>query len=140
MFSILELPKDIRIFNFRFVDKIKNIGTAIVFEKSRLVVQDYNDHGKTAILAQSSTIQQMSQQIILALSASSPQLGLYLNAITQAYVQPSSFCGNFISNHPLNSTYKTAQLRRLSNPYMMSLTEVSNYSTYIILIILTRFL
>ena len=37
--SISEVPKNIRIFNSRFVDEIKNIGTANAFEKSRLVVQ-----------------------------------------------------------------------------------------------------
>lgn len=37
--SILEVPKNIRIFNFCFVDKIKNIKTGKVFKKLKLVVQ-----------------------------------------------------------------------------------------------------
>ena len=58
--SILKMPKNIKIFNSCFVDKIKNIGTANVFEKSKLVVLAYNDHNKTLILTTSPTIQQMS--------------------------------------------------------------------------------
>ena len=44
------MPKGIRIFNLRFVDEIKNPGTETAFEKSRLVVQAYNDQGKELIL------------------------------------------------------------------------------------------
>lgn len=36
--SILELPKNIRIFSSQFMDEIKNIRIANAFEKSRLVV------------------------------------------------------------------------------------------------------
>lgn len=53
---ILELPKNIKIFNSRFVDKIKNIGTTNAFQKSKLIVQGYNNHDKTSILTQSPTI------------------------------------------------------------------------------------
>lgn len=86
--SISKVPTGTRIFNSRFVDKIKNVGTATAFEKSRLIVQAYNDHGKEMILTQSPTIQQMSQRLILALSASIPHYDLYLRDILQAYVQP----------------------------------------------------
>ena len=58
--TISDVLSRMRIFNSRFVDKIKNEGTAIAFEKSRLVVQAYNNHGKEEILIQSPTIQQMS--------------------------------------------------------------------------------
>ena len=67
-----------RIFNSRFVDEIKNEGTAMAFEKSRLVVQAYNNHGKEEILTQSPTIQRMSQRLILAFAARMPQYDLYL--------------------------------------------------------------
>lgn len=70
--SISDLSKDIKIFNCCFVDKIKNIETANAFEKSRLVIQVYNNHDKMLILIQSPTIQQMSQQPIFALSAIKP--------------------------------------------------------------------
>lgn len=59
--SISEGPKNIRIFNSRFVEEIKNVRTANAFEKSRLIVQAYNDHDKISILTQSPTIQRMSQ-------------------------------------------------------------------------------
>ncbi|EED11471.1 hypothetical protein TSTA_007610 [Talaromyces stipitatus ATCC 10500] len=41
-----DIPKGTRIFNSRFVNEIKNWGTDKAFEKSRLVVQAYNDKGK----------------------------------------------------------------------------------------------
>lgn len=45
-----------KIFNSRFIDEIKNGGTAMEFKKSRLVIQAYDNHGKEKILTQSSTI------------------------------------------------------------------------------------
>ena len=39
-----------RVFNFRFVNKIKNPGIDKAFEKSRLVIQAYNDLEKDLIL------------------------------------------------------------------------------------------
>lgn len=36
--SILEMPKNVKIFNFCFVNKIKNIKIANTFEKLRLVI------------------------------------------------------------------------------------------------------
>ena len=80
--SISEVPKSIRIFNSHFVDKIKNIGAATAFEKFRLVVQAYNNHGKKMVLTQIPTIQQMSQRLILALSMINPQFDLYLQDIS----------------------------------------------------------
>ncbi len=88
--SISDVPSGMRIFNSRFVDEIKNEGTATAFEKSRLVVQAYNDHGKEEILTQSPTIQRMSQRLILALAACMPQYDLYLRDISQAYVQSTT--------------------------------------------------
>jgi hypothetical protein len=46
----------IRIFNSRLVNKIKGKTTNTPFEKSRLVVQAYNNKGKELILTQSLTI------------------------------------------------------------------------------------
>lgn len=51
-----DIPHGIRIFNSRFVDEIKNKDTDKAFEKSRLVVQAYNNKEKTAVLTQSPTI------------------------------------------------------------------------------------
>ena len=70
MIFIESISEEIRIFNSRFVDEIKHERTVAVFEKSRLIVQIYNDHDKTIILTQVSTIQRMSQRLILALTVS----------------------------------------------------------------------
>ena len=85
------ISKDTRIFNSRFVNEIKNIETTNVYEKSRLVVQIYNDREKATILIQASTIQRMSQRLILALTVSLSHLDLYLRDITQIYVQSTTF-------------------------------------------------
>jgi hypothetical protein len=99
--------RNVRIFNFRFVDEIKHSGTSDVYEKSRLVVQAYNDHDKTLVLTQSSTIQRMSQRIILALAACISDCHLYLRDITQAYVQ---------SKTPLNRQFFIRSSRELDLP------------------------
>jgi hypothetical protein len=64
-----EVPIDARIFNYRFVDEIKNKGIPQAYEKSQLVVQVFNNKGKDTILTQSPTIQRYSQRLILALAA-----------------------------------------------------------------------
>lgn len=46
---ILEVPKNVIIINFCFVDEIKNTGIANTFKKSRLVIQVYNDYDKILI-------------------------------------------------------------------------------------------
>ena len=51
------------------MDEIKNPGTDKAFEKSRLVVQAYNDQGKELVLTQSPTIQRVSQRLILCIAA-----------------------------------------------------------------------
>ena len=88
--SAANLSRGIRIFNSRFVDEIKNIGTADAYEKSRLMMQAYNDEGKIEVLTQAPTIQRMSQRLILALAASMSHLGLFLRDISQVYVQSST--------------------------------------------------
>jgi hypothetical protein len=51
-----DVPQGVRIFNSRFVDEIKHPSTDKAFEKSRLVVQAYNDQGKDLVLTQSPII------------------------------------------------------------------------------------
>ena len=84
--NIEDVPQGVRIFNSRFVDKIKHPGTNKAFEKSRLVVQAYNDQGKDLVLTQSLTIQRVSQRIILALvptlQQNQPATALYLRDIS----------------------------------------------------------
>ena len=62
-----DVPAETRIFDSRFVYQIKNKGTEKAFEKSRLIVQAFNDSGKHEILTQASIIQRASQRLTIAL-------------------------------------------------------------------------
>jgi len=87
---VSEVPKGARLFGSRFVDEIKNWGTDKAFEKSRLVIQAYNDIGKKEVLTQSPTIQRASQRLILCLATLIDNTDLYLRDISQAYVQSTT--------------------------------------------------
>ena len=50
------VPLGTRLFNSRFIDEVKHPRTNKAFEKSRLVVQAYNDQDKDLVLTQSPTI------------------------------------------------------------------------------------
>ena len=54
--STANLSREIRIFNSRFVDEIKNINIANAYEKFRLMMQIYNDEKKIEMLIQTFTI------------------------------------------------------------------------------------
>lgn len=82
-----DVPEGTRIFGSRFVDTLKGEGTDKAFEKSRLVIQAYNDAGKLEVLTQSPTIQRVSQRLILILAAIFPELLVLLRDISQAYTQ-----------------------------------------------------
>ena len=87
------IPSNARIFNSRFVDEMKNPGTDKAYGKSRLVVQAYNDKDKNLVLTQLSRIQRVSQRLIVCLAAmfqDNDNIKLYLQDITQAYVQSTS--------------------------------------------------
>jgi hypothetical protein len=58
------------IFNSRLVNEVKGKVTSTPYEKSRLVIQAYNDEEKELILTQLPTIQQVSQQLIIAIAPS----------------------------------------------------------------------
>lgn len=78
-----------QVFNSRMVNEIKG-KMEIPYEKSRLVIQAWNDNGKQAILTQSPTIQRSSQRLILALAPSLIKyfgMSIALRDITQAYIQ-----------------------------------------------------
>jgi hypothetical protein len=81
--------KGTRIFGSRLVDEVKGKETTTPYEKSRLVIQAFNDEGKKEVLTQSPTIQRISQRAIIALAPSLFQMGIriHLRDITQAYVQ-----------------------------------------------------
>lgn len=81
----------VRLFNSRLVNEVKGRTTSTPYEKSRMVIQAYNDEGKFEILTQSPTIQRMSQRLILALAPTlEGRCNLYLCDMTQAYVQSKS--------------------------------------------------
>src|SRR5467141_669896 len=72
-------------------DEIKFVGTPKSYEKSRLVVQAYNDNDKNTVFTQSPTIQRVSQRLILCLAVSIQGLNIYLRDISQAYTQSHTF-------------------------------------------------
>ena len=85
--STANLFRGIKIFNSRFVDEIKNIDTANAYEKSRLMMQIYNDEKKIEMLIQTFTIQRMNQRFILTLTTNMSHLDLFLRNIFQIYEQ-----------------------------------------------------
>lgn len=87
--NVNDIPTGARIFKSRFVDQIKNAGTANAFEKSRLVVQAYNDSDKKKVLTQSPTIQRASQRLLLCL-AIYKDFNVFTRDISQAYTQSKS--------------------------------------------------
>lgn len=81
-----------RLFKSRMVREVKG-KTTKPYEKSRLIIQGYNDENKDSILTQSPTIQRMSQRTILAIAPSLIRdngMSLMLRDITQAYPQSKS--------------------------------------------------
>ena len=82
-----EVSEGMRIFNSRFVDEVKNVDTDSTFEKSRLMMQTYNDSTKHLVLTQSPTIQRVNQRLILCLAAIIFSTKLYLRNVIQAYIQ-----------------------------------------------------
>ena len=75
-----------RIYGGRFVDEVKEAGTPHAYEKSRFVVQGFNDrdHG---LLTHAPTVHRASQRICLALCAQDPSFRLFSRDISQAYLQ-----------------------------------------------------
>ncbi len=68
---------DVRIFNFRFVNKIKHFDIDKAFEKSRFVMQTFNDQNKNLILIQSFIIQRVNQRLIVCLVVVFSKMNLY---------------------------------------------------------------
>jgi hypothetical protein len=90
-----------RIFKSRIVREVKGKQTSTPYEKSRLVIQAYNDQGKELILTQSPTIQRASQRLLVAIAPTLLEKGmsLWLRDITQAYVQSTTFLQRQILAH-----------------------------------------
>src|SRR5438045_3988240 len=87
--NLADVHSGSRLFNSWFIDEIKNLGT---FEKSRLIMQAYNDDEKKLVLTQSPTIQHVSQCIILCIAAMKidTNVNIFLRNISQAYVQSNT--------------------------------------------------
>ncbi len=82
-----DVSLDVRIFKFRFVDEIKHLDIDKAFEKSRLVMQTFNDQNKNLMLIQSFIIQRINQRLIVCLIVVFSKMNLYLRDIIQTYVQ-----------------------------------------------------
>jgi hypothetical protein len=122
----IDVLSSTRIFNSRFVDEIKHFDIDKAFEKFRLVVQTFNDQNKDLVLIQSSTIQRVSQRLIVCLVVVFHEMNLYLRNITQTYVQSATFLNrDFYVN---SSVELIKQLDILSNSILKiikSLYEMS---------------
>jgi hypothetical protein len=81
-----DVSTNARIFDFRFVNEIKNSDMNKAFEKSRLIVQAFDDSDKNLILTQSLIIQRVSQRLIVCLVATFSKMKLYFRDIIQTYV------------------------------------------------------
>ncbi|OXV09105.1 hypothetical protein Egran_03132, partial [Elaphomyces granulatus] len=107
-----------RLFKSRFVDEIKGKATNCPFEKSRLVIQAYNDDGKREILTQSPTIQRVSQRIVLCIAAST-EFDLYLRDVSQAYVQSKTNLNRDVFAKPpkeIADTFPPNAIMRIEKP------------------------
>ena len=93
--SISEIFQNIKIFNARFVNEIKNENTKKVFEKSRLIMQTYNDFNKNQAFIQLSIIQRINQRLVVYIiivfkinsNDSSNSMKLFFRNVIQTYVQ-----------------------------------------------------
>ncbi|KAF1939129.1 hypothetical protein EJ02DRAFT_457279, partial [Clathrospora elynae] len=130
-----EAHSGIRIFKSRLVREVKG-KTTKPYEKSRLVIQGYQDHGKEAILTQSPTIQRCSQRVIMALAPALLQLGMTieLRNITQAYPQAQTNLKRTILAHlstELVSRYPEGTLLHVIKPlYGIAEAGVHWWTTY----------
>lgn len=77
-----------RVFGARFVDSVKSEGTPEAYEKSRLVVQGFNDDHD--YLTHAPTVQRASQRLLLALCVCDPEFYLKTRDVSQANVQSTS--------------------------------------------------
>jgi hypothetical protein len=121
---------DVRIFSSRFVNEIKHSEIEKVFEKSRLMMQAFKNQNKTLMLTQSSTIQRISQRLILCLIVSL-SMNLYLRDITQTYVQSATSLNR---NFYVQSFSELIKLMRISDECILkvikSLYEMSEIENH----------
>lgn len=77
-----------RIFGSHFVDHVKHECTPDAYEKSRLVVQGFND--KSGVLTHAPSVQRASQRVQMSLCASDLDIEIFVRDVSQAYVQSST--------------------------------------------------
>ena len=121
----------ISLFKSRLVCEIKGKATDKLYEKSRLVVQSYNDIEKTALLTQAPTIQQCSQRLLLSISPALRKRGMkiMLRDITQAYIQSKTELNRIVIcplSTKLKKRYPEGTVLRVVKP-LYSLAEAGNY-------------
>ena len=110
----------VKVFNSRVVNEVKG-KTTVPFEKTRLVIQAYDDAGKELILTQSPTIQRASQRLLIALAPTLQTawvIDLWLRDVTQAYTQSNTLLQRVIlANLPkeIRHRYPRDSIWRSSN-------------------------
>ena len=130
--STSDVFHEVRIFNSRFVDEIKNINTIDAYEKFRLVMQIYNDDDKTKMLIQTPTIQRMSQRFILTLIVNMSHLSFFLRDISQVYVQSTiSLTRRFFIRSSIELEFReNTILKIIKSFYGISEAETHWFNTY----------
>jgi hypothetical protein len=117
----IEIFSDVRIFSFRFVNKIKHSDTDKTFKKFRLIVQAFKNQNKILVLTQSLIIQRVNQRLIICLAVTfSNSMKLYLRNITQAYVQSRSILNR---EFYVQSFSKLIKLMRIFNDCILKMKK-----------------
>ena len=129
--STSDMFNGVRIFNSWLVDEKKNIDTIDTYEKSRLVMQTYNDQDKAKILTQILTIQRMSQRFILTLIVNISHLSFSLKNISPVYVQSIiSLTKQFFIRSPIELKFENAILKIIKSFYEILEAKTHWFNTY----------
>ena len=121
----------VSLFKSRLVREIKRKATDKPYEKSRLIVQGYNDTEKTALLTQAPTIQRCSQRLFFSVSPTLQKRGMkiMLRDITQAYTQSKTELNRTVICHlsvELKKRYPEGTILLVVKP-LYSLAEAGNH-------------
>ncbi len=121
-----DVSSDVRIFNFRFVNEIKHFDIDKTFEKSRLVMQTFNDQNKNLVLTQSLITQRVNQRLIVCLVVVFSKMNLYLRNIIQTYVQSTTSLNKdfFVHSSVELTTHLDVDSNRAILKMMKSLYEI----------------
>lgn len=83
------VPTKTRIFVSRFVEEIRRAGSGSVMN-IRLIEQNYAGEWATLIATKARTLYRFSQQLMLSLAVSLPNMKAFMRDIIQAYIQSDS--------------------------------------------------